>query len=97
MADRRTIRYPDWRVFDPRHLDVLIEVDAAGIDFGAVYTWEAEHAGTLYQFIGCRPMPGPEGKALFDLGAASLLLTGPVGWTSNPLWPQDRDDQPPPA
>jgi hypothetical protein len=95
VADSRVIRYSDWSVFDPRHLDRQIEIDAAGIDFGAVYTWQAEHAGTLYQFLGCRPTPGSQGKAVFDLGAASVIITGPAGWTGNPLWPEGRDDWPP--
>ncbi len=94
MVGNKIIRYSDWGPFDPQRLDARIEVDAAGIDFGTVYTWEAEHAGTLYQFLGCRPTPGSCGKAIFDLGAASLILTGPAGWTDNPLWPEDREDQP---
>ena len=95
MADSKIIRYSDWSVFDPRHLDVRIEIDAAGIDFDAMYTWQAEHSGTLYQFLGCRPSRGCGGKALFDLGATSVIVTGPAGWTGNPLWPEDREDQPP--
>jgi hypothetical protein len=94
MVDDRIIRYSDWGLFDPQHLDARIEIDAAGIDFAAVYTWQAEHAGTLYQFLGCRPARGSPGKAAFDLGEASVILTGPAGWTGHPLWPQDRDDQP---
>jgi hypothetical protein len=94
MVDNRIIRYADWGRFDPRHLDARIEIDAADIDFGAVYTWHAEHAGTKFQFLGCRPKPGRPGKALFDLSDASVILTGPVGWTGNPLWPLDREDQP---
>jgi hypothetical protein len=94
MVDSRVIRYSDWSPFDPRHLDARIEIDAAGIDFSAVYVWQAEHAGTLYQFLGCRPTPAGRGKAVFNLGEASVVVAGPVGWTGNPLWPEDREDQP---
>ena len=95
MVDNKIIRYADWGLFDPQRLDAQLEIDAAGIDFGAAYTWQAEHAGTLYQFLGCKPTPGRAGKARFDLGAASVILTGPAGWTGNLLWPEDREDQPP--
>jgi hypothetical protein len=94
MVDNRIIRYAGWERFDPKRLDARIEVDAAGIDFGAVYTCHAEHAGTVFQFLGCRPKPSRPGKAVFDLSDASVVLTGPLGWTGNALWPPDREDQP---
>ena len=95
MPDRRIIRYSDWGPFDPQKLDAKIAIDAAGIDFAAAYTWQAEHGGTLYQFLGCRPKLASGGKAVFDLGSASLILTAPAGWAGNPLWPPEREDQPP--
>jgi hypothetical protein len=95
IVDNKIFRYSDWGLFDPQRLDAQLEIDAAGIDFDAAYTWQTEHAGKLYQFLGCKPTPGRDGKARFDLGAASVILTGPARWTGNPLWPEDREDQPP--
>ena len=96
MAANLVIRHLDWSGFDPRHPVARVEMEPAAIDPDAVYVLQAEHSGTLYQFFGCRPERAAGGKVVFDLGNASLVLSGPAGWTGNPLWPPDRDDQPGP-
>jgi hypothetical protein len=89
------IRYADCARFDPGFLRERIEVGAAEIDLAAVYTWQAEHAGTLYLWLGCIPEADEHGHAAFDLAKASCIVAGPVGWTGGALWPSEFDDQPP--